>query len=130
VKVYKRLLNATKAACLLGLCRVHERNKGIGWVHVSEVPWQGADARAAGGELAKLELWGLIERRTPNEDATKRCSGMWQATRRGVLFAMERIQAPKYVYTYNGSVLDTSEELIGVREALGTKFSYAALMAR
>ena len=130
-KLYKRRLNATKAALLLSLCSVHVRQEAIEWTHVSDIPWKGTDARGAGGELAKLELWGLIERKPKDPTNTKsRCSGMWRATKKGIEFALRRLTVPKYVYTYNACAEAFSTVQVTIDEALDKKFNYAELMAR
>jgi hypothetical protein len=61
------------------------------------------------------------------DDPTKKHSGIWRATKRGVLFAQNRLQVPKKVYTYNAEVEGFSEELVTIKDCVGS-FDYSAVM--
>ena len=75
----------------------------------------------------QLVLWGLI-RPEYNEGETKRASGEWHPTAKGIMFVNEVRSIRKYVYTYDNKVVKFSDETITVREALGNKFNYQELI--
>lgn len=124
VKLYKRKLNSTMAAgvCWLATESGVERQ----WVSVSErAPRWVVSTR----QLATVEHWGLIESK-PNVDESKRCSGIWRITLRGVRFVRGEIGVPKHVYLYNARLRGFSDEWTTVHEALGDAYDYAELMGR
>jgi hypothetical protein len=65
--------------------------------------------------------------RFDTEDKTKKHSGFWRATERGVLFAQNRLKVPKKVYTYNAEVEDFGKELVTIRDCV-EGFDYSAVM--
>jgi hypothetical protein len=124
-KIYKRKLNCTMSACIIGLVKTFERTED--WVYVGDIPLRGGNAKEAGGELAKLAHWGLIEE-MPNEDETKRTSGFWRPTERGVEFVYCRISVPSHVYIYDNDPLRFTRKLVDIVATLGKKFNYRELM--
>lgn len=78
--------------------------------------------------FSQLRLWLLIEP-AANDDHAKRSSGKWHPTERGIEFVRERVVMPKYVITLNNVVERFDGPFIGVREALGNRFDYRALIA-
>ena len=96
---YRRPLNRTMGEALVALVEAgkaataaQDRDPSAPafasvYVHVRDVAFRGADVRVAGGELAKLQHWGLIEPEPNPEDDTQRCSGRWRPTEKGMAFA-------------------------------------------
>jgi len=119
-KIYKRKLNAMQAHFLVWLVQRYEQLRD--WIDVpKEYPHK------IGGEYGKLRHWSLAELH-PNDDDTKRTSGLWRPTALAVDFVYDRITVPKYVYLYNNEIHSISPDRIGIREALGDKFDYAEIM--
>ena len=74
-----------------------------------------------------LPFWGLIQCR-PNDEPTKKHSGVWRPTKLGYDFSRDRVTVPRTAVVHN-NVLDRLEgDQIGIRQCLGKKFSYEELM--
>lgn len=139
VKLYPRKLYADMAAWLIWLVgrsfevAAHDRAvsrdvPGIvpvqsrGWVRASEHP-------TAGGDYGKLAHWGLAELRPKDPaDRTRRTSGWWIPTEKGVAFVRGQILVPSHVMLFNSEVRGFSDEQVSIQQALGEKFSYSDLM--
>lgn len=132
-QLYRRTISAAMAAWgvkLVWLARVPGSvmpgldlgyGEGIGsfqWVSIDAIPTRG-------GDYAKLALWGLIEKRDPEDG---RNSGYFKPTPAGVDFFLGKSPAPRHAFIYNQKVIALSEEQITIHEALGVKFDYDALM--
>jgi hypothetical protein len=117
VKKYRRALNAQMAWFLIALFRAPKRD---GWVDIRTL-----DVR--GGDYAKTLYWGLVELRG-NIDPTRRTSGLWRLTQKGLLFVHDQVRVPRHALVYNGRCLGFSNQDIGIRQALGQKFDYQRLM--
>lgn len=118
-KVYRRKINSGMARSLIAMYQI----AGTSWVHV---PTQvGARSREEG----KLAYWGLVEESTaPRDDGGR--AGWWRVTSKGELFVRDEITVPKYARIYNGRCLGFyGAQRVGIRDALGSKFSYDDLMA-
>lgn len=74
-------------------------NHSQDWIHVHQL----RRTPDAGPNLAKAAHWGLIEQ-APNNDKTKRCSGLWKPTPSGIEFVYKRILVASHVFLYNSSV--------------------------
>lgn len=113
-KVYHRHINAGMARSAITIFRLHRA--GDAWVNV---PRQvGATSREEG----KLAYWGLI-----TEDPVRH-SGFWQLTPKGELWVLNRITVPYTALVYNNRLLGLDGKPWSVRDALGERFSYEALM--
>lgn len=121
VKVYKRKLNSNMAATM---CWIVGASKGT-WV---DVPKSAPRFVVRTNQYATIRFWDLIEQKPNYRDPTRRGSGIWRPTALGVSFVSQNAVVPKYVYLYNNKPLGFSDEQIGVREALGNKFSYEELL--
>lgn len=119
-KIYPRSLNETMARSLVWLAH-HSANGD--WV---DVPKRAPRWLVRSNQLPTLRWWGLVER-LDTEDATKKHSGLWRATKRGLLFSQNRLQVPKKVYTYNAVVEGFSEELVTIKDCV-ERFDYSAVM--
>lgn len=96
------------------------------WYGVGE-PWsKHVDSR----ENAKLIYWGMVEQKPKEADNTsKRTSGLWKPTPRGVAFVHGRYSAPSYKFLYKNEVIFEDGELATIVDALGDDFNYGDLMS-
>lgn len=117
-KVYRRKIHAAMARDLIRAWRC----VGSGWFHIRTT--LGHD----GGDFAKLAYWGLIEEFDVTRDDGGR-AGWWRITGRGQAYLCDAYKVPKYVRVYNGQLLNHTGDLVGIRDALGTRFRYDDLMA-
>lgn len=115
-QMYRRKVNSGMARSLIHMYRL----AGTGWVHVSVI---GARSREEG----KLKYWSLVEEQQANGLHGGR-AGYWRVTPAGESFLKETLKIPKYAKVYNGRCYGMEGPLVGIREALGTKFDYNDLM--
>lgn len=124
VKVYKRRLNGSMAKGLLWLAQASGDERA--WVQVSSSAprWM-----IATNQWTVLQHWGLVERRPKViGQESRRTSGVWRPTEKGVAFAKNQIGVPLYVVLYNNERLDHVGPDVCIREALPKGFDYAELM--
>lgn len=84
---------------------------------------------AGQGDCSRLSHWGLaVEENERRPDGGK--SGWWMVTPFGAAFADESTGTtiPKTAYVYAGVCLKVSGPPVGIRQALGTKFNYEAMV--
>jgi len=119
VKIYRRKITSTMARSLIEMYRAG----GLGYVHLPTVI---SSQRADEGKLA---YWGLIEEEKARRPDGGR-AGYWRVTELGELFLKGRCRMPKYARVYSGRCLGLDpHEQVTIRDALGTNFDYAELMA-
>lgn len=126
-KVYKRAITGSSAAWLCSLYRAAPDGR---FVHVSNIDH--GQPSEIGGDAAKLSYWGLIEEMPKDPlDTKKRTSGFWRITSLGIKFVRGDATVPKHVRLYDGRLLGfvDADNRVTIRQALGTKFDYARLMA-
>lgn len=114
-KMYKRKINSGMARSLIHIYRIG----GQGWVHVRAIG-------AASREEGKLAYWGLLEEQTGVGLHGGR-AGYWRVTDKGLAY-INGLKVPKYAKVYDGKVRGFEGDLVGIRDALGTKFSFEELM--
>lgn len=119
IRVWRKALISTAVA---SLCRLVAAYRGEA-IHHDDFTVLLKDRN-----FSQLKLWGLVEP-AENRDQAKRASGMWHPTDRGIEFVSERLVVPKFVVTMNNIVERFEGPNIGVREALGNRFDYRALIA-
>ncbi len=119
-KIYPRSLNETMALSLVWLAAQSVDGE---WINI---PQRGPRWLVRSNQLPTLRWWGLVER-LDTGDKTKKHSGLWRATEKGILFAQNRLQVPKKVYTYNAEVEGFSEELVTIKDCVES-FDYSAVM--
>jgi len=108
VKRYGNRLNANRVKSLIWLCQQSDD-----WIHVPE---EGPRWLVKTNQHPTLCWWGLVERKPDSP-------GYYRATNLGREFISGRAKVPSKVHTFNGSVVGTSGDLIGVHEAIGDAFS-------
>jgi len=128
MKVYKFRLGSY--ARLLIWMYQNERAESDCWLHVPDAPVP--EVTNGGGDYAKLEVWGLIERSPTNDDPTKKSSGYWRLTESGRRFLLGKTTEPSHFFyepppTRDG-VLGFETNRVSIQEALGRHFNYKALM--
>lgn len=116
VQVYRRTLNAGMARALIMIAR-----GGGGWIDIRVL-----DLR--GGDYAKLRFWGLVEQR-PSDDPKKKWSGLWRVTQLGLQFVHDQSRIQRFAHVYDNRVLCFSGEEVSIRQCLGRRFDYEALMS-
>ena len=122
-KVYRRKLNSGMA---LAICWWLVRH-GNQFAHISD--GDSSVVLRRGGDFAKLELWGLIEQQ-PNNDPTKKHSGVWHLTELGERFARNECRVPSHVFVQppRNNLLGVEQTTTDIVEALGGHFNYPELM--
>lgn len=118
-KVYQRTINSAMARALI---LFHKEGGTTEWVHGPSI------TRAARADEAKLRYWELIEESAGRREDGAR-AGLWRVTPAGEQFVRGLRQVPRYALIYDGRLLGFDGDLIGIKEALGTRFDYAELMA-
>lgn len=122
-KVYRRALNHGMTGFLVRAYAVH----GQDWFRATEFLNKEHSTKLLSLEYSKLAYWGFLESSMGvREDGGSQ--GVWRVTRAGVDFIERRTQAPKYVLLYNARLLERSEELVTVDQALSKYFNYEELM--
>jgi hypothetical protein len=116
-KIYPRQIHSTIARALI---KVYNASTPGEFVHL---------ARTAGPacEGGKARYWGLIEEESDVVDGGR--SGWWALTNLGRSFVRNTIRIPKYAFVYDKRCLRLDGPEVDIRDCLGTKFSYAELMA-
>jgi hypothetical protein len=124
-KLYRRTLNASMARFLIWLVRSYQDNPR--WVTIKEFPLM--SNRRGGNDYSKLAHWKLIEQKANTDDPTKRTSGEWRPTPKGIEFAHQRISVPNAVFLYDGICQGFSDKSTDIVAALGKEFNYQELMS-
>lgn len=124
VKVYRRPMTATTARAIIAM----HRNHGREFVHLPTLVRDHLpDVAHQGGYATLAQHWGLIqEERIHRPDGGR--AGWWRLTSDGERFALGEFRVPKYALLYSGECGGVTGEMVGIREALGTKFDYERLM--
>lgn len=79
------------------------------------------------GDMSRLRHWGLAEQESERRpDGGK--SGFWRVTSFGEAFVLGYQTIPKYVWIYSGRVLASGGERCTIKDTLGKKFDYDAMM--
>jgi len=128
VRRYWHRLNGSMArglAWLVLAARRAEIADAEGWVHV---PTHGPRWLVRTNQHASLRLFGLAERRAPDEESRVKCSGWWRPTERGFDFVDGLVEVEDRVLTYNGEVVARGEARLRFRDVLDVAFDYSELM--
>lgn len=120
VKLYPIKIPATGVRDLIRLYRLFDGDFD-GYFHINDF------GDLTSRSFAKLAHWGLIEAEM-NEDKSKRTSGMWTITPKGVQFVEGDANVPERAYIFDSSARTFGNKQVSVQEALGNKFDYEELM--
>lgn len=121
VKVYHRAFTADMARFMIWLVKLHTITQD--WVDVRKCPLRG-------GDYAKTAHWELAELKENENDPSKKTSGLWKPTQRGIDFVYKRIRIASHVDIYLKKVLGFDSSQILISDALGNKFDYEELMSQ
>jgi hypothetical protein len=123
-KVYKRTITSIMARALIRMHRTFEDKEFHAPTELHKA------GLIMGGDFAKLEHWGLVERELGNPTGGAKFSGWWKLTDLGKQFVKKQHTIPRYAHIYNGECLGFSGEKIYIEDSLGKHFSYQELMSR
>ena len=128
VQIYARRLGEEHCEFLANLLR-HKRDPFLDdWVHHAVANTYG-NKNSRG--YTTIRWFGLAETyKCEDDNPKKRMSGMWRITRMGWDFLDNKVRVPKYIYTYNAEVLNTSDETVTVHDALPNGYNYTEMMHR
>lgn len=118
VKIYRRKLNSGMARSLIRMYRAG----GLDFIHLPTTV--GSRSREEG----KLRYWGLVEEEQVLRPDGGR-AGYWRVTPMGELFVLGKITVWSHARVYNGKCLGLNGNQITIKDALGSQFDYAELMA-
>jgi hypothetical protein len=119
-KVYRRQIYAGMVRSLILMFREGDFGRRL-YVHVPSLD------PARGGDVAKLQFWGLIEEeRGTRVDGGR--AGYWRVTRRGQDWIERKTAVPKYARIYDGRMLSLTGPLVTIDDALGEHFRLDDLM--
>ena len=123
VKIYRRKLNSGLSRCMIWL--VSEYRKTKTWVDVTETCPR--HVLSSSSDRGLLIHWKLIEKKE-NYDDSKRTSGIWIPTQKGMDFVDNKISVPSHVVLVDNKVIGWSDEQVKITRTLGSKFNYTELM--
>jgi hypothetical protein len=139
VRIYRRNLNWEMAFVAIRLYRYHLEHPWD-YSHVRDFTMSGQYAETFKnynwlGDYSKLKWWGLIEEAPPAEGKSGK-TGLWRITQLGIEWVTGKIKMPYYVLVFNAERMEYSDlsksgrkrKPSGIRDALGTKFDFDALM--
>ena len=122
VKAYKRNLNANMAKALILIYRLQNKAGGD-YIHVQQ-EFSKLGLVATGMDYIQLARWGFIVPKLNDDDPSKKDSGLWRITTRGIAFIIRETAEPKYCLTYNNVTQEWANERINIKQALGKKFDF------
>jgi hypothetical protein len=123
-KVYRRKLTAATAAVLIRMYRM-TTNDPLTYIYLPSLREVNK-----GGDVAKARYWNLIEAPPDvvRDDGSSRV-GYWRLTDTGRGFVEMLCSVPMYAEVYNGELLGLDDsQYVTIRDVLGTRFDYRALM--
>ncbi len=130
VKVYERKINSGMAYALILIARQSECGGTIlnPWIHVDRLLVEKKAPTGARGDYHKLRFWGLLEQKPERREDNSLRNGYWRITVQGLKFVANAFTVQARAIIYNGECLGLAGANIGIKDAIGDKFSYAELM--
>lgn len=116
VRIYARKLNRNMMLFLVSLAR-----KPGQWVCFRDCEFTSRD-------YPYLSFWGLAITRVDAGDGTKKSSGFWKITQKGLDFLAGRLSVPSHVHIYNNAIVGWSDTPTTASRAYGDGFDYSELM--
>ncbi len=125
VKLYHRKINSGMAVELITLYKLSKVNENS----FNEYFHHSKFATVSGGEISKLEYWGLVyQKAKTTEDTKAKTSGFWKITDKGIDFVRNKIEVPEQVSIFDARLYGFSEKMTNIVKSLGSKFDYNELM--
>ena len=121
---YKRKFNATMARSLFWLVSAYRSEST--WI---DVPKNAPRWLVRSNQLPTIRWWNLAQRPKDTNDPDLKHSGLWKPTKQGIDFVDLRLKVFNTAVTYDGNVEKLTGTLVSIEDTLGTKFSYAEMMA-
>lgn len=128
VKQYSRLFDSGLARFAIALYRLTKGMSGLSR-NKDDIRKRAGMEKLQATNYGIIEFWNIAVK-TKNDDDSKRTSGLWKLTPKGVAFVEGRLLIPKYAKTYDNKCQGFSDTRITIKEALGNKFNYRELMER
>lgn len=120
VKLYKRKLNAGMARTMINMYKAS--NGMMEWLHHTQF-------RTESNDYSYLQVWELIEEKEKDaDDTTKKNSGYWRLTSKGLEFVQLEWTVRSHIKMYNQKFYGFAGKEVDIRECLGKKFNYEELM--
>jgi hypothetical protein len=117
LRTYQRSICTTNAKELIHLVQMYD----------GEHPIHYEDLGHQVGSFYQMQHWGLIEN-VPNGDESKRGSGLWKPTTKGVQFVLGKIKVRKYCITFRNKPIAWEGDMISIQDAFKNPFDYTELM--
>ncbi len=133
VKVYERKITSGMARAIILIYR-HSKNDPSWplqspWLHVDRLLVTERAPTGVRGDYHKLRFWGLLEQKAERRDDDSPRNGFWRITTLGAGFVRDGVAVPGRAIIYNGECLGLEGASVTIKDAIGTKFNYAELMA-
>lgn len=123
-KAYRRALPSASAVVMMAI----RRRSATEYVHLPPILDTLTGTAAQGGYGTFSHHWGLIEQMPGERDDGSNRVGWWRLTEDGLDFVNDNLRVSKFALVYNNQCFGFDGPLIGIRQALGTKFDYRDLM--
>jgi len=85
-----------------------------------------AEGKNSTQQFTNLRYWGLIEERQmtaeEKKDGTKRTTGDWRITDKGIAFINNEIELPHHVFVWQAQIVKFSDDLRNFKACLGKTF--------
>lgn len=120
-QVYERKIHHSMAAKLIKFYRAG--------AHLKWMPTSVVSSKTGPNDFTMLRHWGLIQRHQ-NDGPNDPNAGLWCITDLGVQYVLGDVKVPYVASVYNDRVLEFSERLCDIKQALAEKFDYDQLMGR
>lgn len=128
VKKYKYKLDASKAYGVILVYKLQKRYPDRVWFHLTKEIAREFGVGIAPLHYTKMKYYGFIISDRDNPDPTKKSSGLWCITKKGIDFVEKKIKVPSRFYVYDGKCLGFDGEDIDITQALAEKFDYRELL--
>jgi len=128
VKVYKRSLYGTVVERLVSLYELSGKKADGDFFHVTKI-YESLKTYIT-GDFYLASRFGLIEEKPVGADTSKKNSGYWRITAKGIAFLKGEITVPKYVLIQNGETKGFTGKEVTAADVAGKGFNYQELMNR
>jgi len=128
VKLYPRKLNSGMSYGLILFYKLHTEKGFDTWLKFIDYMVD-LKINAPNLEYPKLAYWGLIEEKLNAKDPTKRSSGLWRITQKGIQFATNKIGISSHANVFNNKVHTFSDKTVFINDTIKSKFNYEELMS-